>query len=155
MAALIGMAMFMAQEIPADTLVTAIRVGLDPQMVHEATVTVGTDAVSYLTAEGVLPRPSEPPALAQPAAPAAQAYRPVWDRLAACESTSNWRANTGNGYYGGLQEDMVFWRNYGGLEFAARPDLASRSAQILVAERGLARQGWGAWPACSRRLGLR
>jgi hypothetical protein len=24
-----------------------------------------------------------------------------------------------------------------------------------VAERVLAKQGWGAWPACSRKLGLR
>jgi hypothetical protein len=79
----------------------------------------------------------------------------VWDVLAQCESTGNWRANTGNGYYGGLQEDMGFWRNHGGMSYAARPDLASREAQIAVAEVGLARQGWGAWPACSRRLGLR
>jgi hypothetical protein len=79
----------------------------------------------------------------------------IWDRLAACESTSNWRANTGNSYYGGLQEDLAFWRNHGGLAYAARPDLASRAAQIAVAERGLAVQGWVAWPACSRKLGLR
>lgn len=79
----------------------------------------------------------------------------VWDRLAACESTSRWHANTGNGYYGGVQQDMLFWRRYGGLEFAPRPDLASREEQIVIAERGLAVQGWGAWPRCSRFLGLR
>jgi|SRR5262252_3514047 len=79
----------------------------------------------------------------------------LWDRLAQCESTQNWSANTGNSYYGGLQEDLVFWRRYGGLSYAARPDLAPRWAQIAVAERGLAVQGYGAWPACSRRLGLR
>ena len=32
---------------------------------------------------------------------------------------------------------------------------ASREEQIVVAERVLAQQGWGAWPACSRKLGLR
>lgn len=79
----------------------------------------------------------------------------VWDRLALCESTGNWRAATGNGYFGGLQQDLMFWRRYGGLAFAARPDLASRAAQIAVAIRGQAVQGWAAWPACSRRLGLR
>ena len=79
----------------------------------------------------------------------------VWRLVAMCESTLRWAANTGNGYYGGLQEDLTFWRRYGGLAFAARPDLASPSAQIAVAERGLAVQGWGAWPVCSRRLGLR
>ena len=79
----------------------------------------------------------------------------VWDRLAQCESTSRWSANTGNGYYGGVQMDMTFWRRHGGGAYASRPDLASRNAQIAVAERGLAVQGWSAWPACSRKLGLR
>lgn len=79
----------------------------------------------------------------------------VWDRLAECEAGGNWHINTGNGYYGGVQMDMSFWRNYGGPAFASRPDLASREQQIVVAERGLKAQGWGAWPACSRKLGLR
>ena len=30
---------------------------------------------------------------------------------------------------------------------------ASREQQIVVAERVLAKQGWGAWPACSRKAG--
>jgi hypothetical protein len=79
----------------------------------------------------------------------------VWDTLAYCESRGIWHINTGNGYYGGLQEDLVFWRRHGGLQYASRPDLASREAQILVARTGLAVQGWAAWPSCSRRLGLR
>lgn len=86
--------------------------------------------------------------------PSSPAYS-VWDGLARCESTSSWTTNTGNGYYGGLQEDLVFWRRHGGLAYASRPDLASRAEQIAVAEVGLAAQGWGAWPVCSRRLGLR
>lgn len=81
---------------------------------------------------------------------------PVWaEPLAWCESNGRWWVNTGNGYYGGLQMDMVFWRRHGGLHYAARPDLASRAAQIAVAQVGQSIQGWGAWPACSRRLGLR
>jgi|SRR5215469_4652881 len=78
----------------------------------------------------------------------------VWARLANCESGGHWAANTGNGYYGGLQEDLVFWRRHGGLQYASRPDLASRAAQIAVAQTGLSIQGWRAWPVCSRRLGL-
>jgi len=78
----------------------------------------------------------------------------IWERLAQCESNGHWAANTGNGYYGGLQEDLVFWRRHGGLAYASRPDLASRAAQIAVAQQGLSIQGWRAWPACSRRLGL-
>jgi hypothetical protein len=27
----------------------------------------------------------------------------VWDRIAQCDSGGNWSAETGNGYYGGLQ----------------------------------------------------
>ena len=79
----------------------------------------------------------------------------VWDRLAACESTSNWRANTGNGFYGGIQFDYGTWLRHGGGAFAPRADLATRAQQIAIGQRTLAAQGWGAWPACSRRLGLR
>lgn len=79
-----------------------------------------------------------------------------WDRIAHCESTDNWHDNTGNGYYGGLQFDLQTWYAYGGGSFAARPDLASREAQILVATR--VRDGWHhypargytAWPVCGR-----
>jgi hypothetical protein len=79
----------------------------------------------------------------------------TWRAVAMCESGGNWHINTGNGYYGGVQQDMTFWRNHGGLAFAPRPDLATPEQQMRVADRGLAVQGWGAWPACSRRLGLR
>jgi len=87
-------------------------------------------------------------------APAQAASDAVWDRLAACEAGGRWSANTGNGYYGGLQFSAGTWRAYGGAQFAPRADLATRSEQITVAERLLARQGWSPWPACSRRLGL-
>ena len=76
----------------------------------------------------------------------------VWDRLAQCESGGNWGINTGNGYSGGLQFSPGTWRAHGGTGSAHN---ASRSEQIRVAERVRASQGWGAWPACSARLGLR
>jgi len=79
----------------------------------------------------------------------------LWDRLAMCESTQNWAANTGNGYYGGLQFDRGTWLRHGGGGYAPRADLASRAQQIAVAVTTQAVQGWGAWPFCSRRLGLR
>ncbi|SIR77330.1 resuscitation-promoting factor [Williamsia sterculiae] len=79
----------------------------------------------------------------------------VWDRLAGCESTGNWAINSGNGFFGGIQFDQNTWDRWGGQEFAARPDLASREEQISIAEKTLAAQGWGAWPACSSSLGLR
>jgi LysM repeat protein len=76
----------------------------------------------------------------------------VWDRLARCESGGNWSTNTGNGYSGGLQFSAGTWRANGG---SGSAHTASRAEQIRVAQRVLASQGWGAWPACSARLGLR
>jgi nucleoid-associated protein YgaU len=85
------------------------------------------------------------------AAPANAASGSTWDALAQCESGGNWAINTGNGYYGGLQFTLGTWQANGG---AGNPASASRGAQIAVAERVLASQGWGAWPACSAKLGL-
>lgn len=79
----------------------------------------------------------------------------VWDQLAQCEAGGNWSINTGNGYHGGLQFSPGTWTSYGGGAYAPTANLASREQQIAVAEKVLARQGWGAWPACSAKLGLR
>jgi hypothetical protein len=76
----------------------------------------------------------------------------VWDKIAACESGGNWSINTGNGFYGGLQFTLSTWRGYGG---SGMPNQASRAAQIAVAKRIQAAQGWGAWPACTAKLGIR
>ncbi|GAA0907479.1 hypothetical protein GCM10009559_76260 [Pseudonocardia zijingensis] len=76
----------------------------------------------------------------------------VWDKLAACESSGNWSANTGNGFSGGLQFTPSTWKAFGGKGSAHN---ASRAEQIAVAERVLDGQGWKAWPACSKKLGLR
>ncbi len=88
-------------------------------------------------------------------APAQAASPRQWDRLAKCESGSNWRANTGNGYYGGLQFSRRTWRAYGGTAYARTANHATRLQQIAIAERVLRGQGWKAWPACSRRIGVR
>lgn len=77
-----------------------------------------------------------------------------WDRLAQCESGGNWAINTGNGFQGGLQFSPSTWSGHGGGQFAGAANQASREQQIVVAERVLASQGWGAWPSCSSRLGL-
>ncbi|MFD9635519.1 transglycosylase family protein [Streptomyces violascens] len=78
----------------------------------------------------------------------------VWNKVAACESTNNWHINTGNGYYGGLQFSQSTWEAYGGRQYAARADLASRDQQIAIAEKVLKGQGPGAWPVCSGEAGL-
>ena len=88
-------------------------------------------------------------------APAAQAAPDSdWDRLAQCESGGNWAINTGNGFQGGLQFAPSTWAGYGGTQFAPTANQATREQQIYVAEKVLAGQGWGAWPACSAKLGL-
>ena len=68
-----------------------------------------------------------------------------WDAVAACESGGNWSANTGNGFYGGLQFKPSTWAANGGV---GSPATASREQQIAVANRVLATQGPGAWPKC-------
>ncbi|MGP2442123.1 transglycosylase family protein [Streptomyces sp. JW3] len=90
-------------------------------------------------------------ALAAPTAAAAGSlgsYGTDWDGIARCESSGNWKANTGNGHYGGLQFKQSSWAAAGGLKYAPRADLASRAEQIAVAERLAAIQGMNAW-ACS------
>ncbi len=88
------------------------------------------------------------------AASAGAASGDVWEKVAACESTSNWHINSGNGYFGGLQFTRSTWAAYGGAEYAPRADLASRDQQIAIAEKVLKGQGPGAWPVCSSRAGL-
>lgn len=69
-----------------------------------------------------------------------------WDAIAQKESSGNWQANTGNGYYGGLQFYQPTWEAFGGLAYAPRADLATKAEQIAVAEKVLVGQGPGAWP---------
>ena len=87
------------------------------------------------------------------AAPADAASLSTWNRLAQCESSGRWHIDTGNGYYGGLQFSKATWRAHGG--GTGNPARASKAKQIAVGERVKKSQGWGAWPACARRLGLR
>jgi uncharacterized protein YabE (DUF348 family) len=76
----------------------------------------------------------------------------VWDRLARCESGGNWSINTGNGFYGGLQFSASTWHAYGG---SGLPHQHSREQQIAIAKKLQAAAGWGSWPGCSSKLGLR
>jgi LysM repeat protein len=84
----------------------------------------------------------------------AEAAPTVWDKVAQCESGGNWKINTGNGYYGGVQFSARTWKAYGGTSYASRANLATEAEQIAVARRVLAGQGPRAWPVCGRRAGL-
>ena len=75
----------------------------------------------------------------------------TWDALAECESGGNWAANTGNGYYGGLQFSAGTWESVGG---TGLPHEHPRETQIHFGQILQARSGWGQWPHCSAELGL-
>jgi hypothetical protein len=104
------------------------------------------------------PATTTPPTTVAPrrAAPVAAAPTGIWDSIAACETNGNWAANTGNGYYGGLQFLLSTWLRLGGGTYASSPNLASRDQQISVAERVVAAEGgsYRAWGACASHLGL-
>lgn len=78
----------------------------------------------------------------------------VWDQLVQCEATGNWNINTGNGFSGGLQFTPSTWAAFGGTAYAPEAWQATREQQIAVAEKVQASQGWGAWPACTSKMGL-
>lgn len=96
------------------------------------------------------PAPEPPP----PPAPNYASGGTVWDRLAQCESGGNWASSVGL-YEGGLQFHPSTWDRNKPSGYPDAAYQASRAQQIQVAERVLARQGWGAWPACASKLGLR
>ncbi|UIX33521.1 LysM peptidoglycan-binding domain-containing protein [Streptomyces sp. GQFP] len=109
-------------------------------------------APALLVAAGVTGSALAIPLLAATGASAASGT--TWDRVAECESGGSWSANSGNGFYGGLQLTQADWEAYGGLTYAPSADQASRSQQIAVAESVLADRGAGVWEACALLSGL-
>lgn len=75
----------------------------------------------------------------------------IWGRLRMCEAGGLYSANTGNGFYGAYQFTLSSWRAVGGNGYPhnATPTEQDRRARALKEL-----QGWGAWPACARKLGL-
>ena len=78
----------------------------------------------------------------------------AWTTVAQCEASGNWAANTGNGFFGGLQFTPSTWAAFGGTAYAASADQATPAQQITVGEKVLAEQGPGAWPVCGAKSGL-
>ncbi|MEV8046253.1 transglycosylase family protein [Streptomyces griseoluteus] len=109
-------------------------------------------APALLVAAGVTTSAIAIPLLGAASANAADGT--TWDKVAECESGGSWSADTGNGYYGGLQISQDDWDKYGGTQYAASADQASRSQQISVAEKILADQGTTHWATCALLAGL-
>lgn len=67
-----------------------------------------------------------------------------------------WRANTGNGYYGGLQMDRGFQQTYAPGVYRAKgtADNWTREEQMRAAERAIATRGFTPWPNTARMCGL-
>lgn len=142
---------------------------LEARLLREAEVRVAAEraareraAVERATAQRIArerasraanrPSPTAPPAPVQAAAVQAAAGVEVWVKLRNCEAGGNYTRNSGNGYYGAYQFAAGTWRSLGyqGLPHEAPPEVQDEAAHRLQA-----RGGWGQWPACSRRIGVR
>jgi hypothetical protein len=87
-----------------------------------------------------------------------------WVAIADCESgdgdgrppySATWGYDGPSGFDGGVQFDPGTWSAYRRGDEPAHAYEASPATQVAVAERVLAAQGWGAWPVCSVKVGLR
>lgn len=77
----------------------------------------------------------------------------VWAALARCESGGNPSARSANGRYtGAFQFSNATWQSLGHAGSAADHPY---EVQVAAAQKLQARSGWGQWPRCARRLGLR
>lgn len=70
-----------------------------------------------------------------------------------------WNARTGNGYYGGLQMDRTFMRQYGAdmirRHHGGLADTWTPREQLIVAQRAFAQgRGYHPWPTTGRACGL-
>ena len=76
----------------------------------------------------------------------------VWAQLAQCESGGDPTTNTGNGFYGMYQFTLETWQSLGGTGYPYEADAATQTA---MAKKLQAQAGWGQWPGCADKLGLR
>lgn len=123
---------------------------------------VASEPVEQVVAVGTKQRPVETPSRsatrsAPSSAPASSGGGApaggVWAALAQCESGGNPSIVSRNGLYHGLYQFSVStWRSVGG---SGLPSQASPAEQTARAQALQARSGWGQWPACSSKLGLR
>ncbi|MBE7189376.1 peptidoglycan-binding protein [Jatrophihabitans endophyticus] len=75
----------------------------------------------------------------------------TWYRLRMCESSDDYRTNTGNGHYGAYQFDVSTWRSVGGHGLPSNASPAEQDARALILYR---ERGWQPWQ-CAGILGLR
>ncbi|MFZ6005946.1 MAG: transglycosylase family protein [Actinomycetota bacterium] len=154
-----------ADEVASTVIERALRAAetstTEPTTTTAAPTTITTAAPATTTTAAPTTTAAAPPTTAPAppttAAPHATSYAygdpndpASWDRLAQCESGGDWHADTGNGYFGGLQFSKATWDHYGGTGY---PHEHLRETQIEIGKRLQASEGWDAWPGCSRELG--
>lgn len=120
------------------------RVSAIPVLAHPAT------SLLISPHQVLLPSPTPTPT-PTPRPTADPTQDSVWDKLAQCESGGNWKEDTGNGYFGGLQFNQSAWESVGG---SGKPSDASREDQIAKGKLLQSRRGWSPWGGCSTQLGF-
>ncbi len=77
----------------------------------------------------------------------------IWSALSRCEAGGRPDAVSRSGkYLGAFQFSLATWRGVG---MSGSPIDFPYEVQLEAAKRLQARSGWGQWPVCSRKLGLR
>lgn len=130
------------------------ELAVPPMTAPPQKIAVGGDNRTTVRASRAAGQP-RPAVAARPAPPrpAAAVGGDVWGALARCESGGNPQAVGGGGrYYGAFQMTPSTWRSLG---YSGLPTDHSYGTQLAAAQRLQARSGWGQWPHCSRKLGLR
>lgn len=108
-------------------------------MVKLISLAVGVSIISLLSSPTATPTPS-PSSVSTSTVKAtnpplvAPEVVTKWERVAWCETHSNWKFEGAN-YDGGLGISRTNWNYYKGTDFAPAPHLATREEQILVAIR--------------------
>jgi hypothetical protein len=75
-----------------------------------------------------------------------------WKAIAMCESSLNPKAISPTGKFMGLfQFSQSSWEFVGG---KGKPHEAHWKVQFAMAKKLKEKQGWNAWPQCSRKTGL-
>lgn len=106
--------------------------------------------------------PPPPPPTTVPVRASRAAVRPrftgpvtddVWAALSRCEAGGRPDAVSRSGkYFGAFQFSLGTWH---GIGMPGNPIDFPYEVQLDAAKRLQARSGWGQWPVCSRKLGLR
>lgn len=142
-------------EVPkqSSTTITSTTTTTAPPPTPEPPVAARSAAKAIPAAPVVVEAPSPTP----PPTPAPRASGgPTPEQLAElrqCESGGNYQANTGNGYYGAYQFLPSTWRSMNtGYDM---PHTAPPEVQDDAAYRLIVRSGWGQFPACARKMGMR